>query len=430
VADLVEQALERAARRKPDLISLGLDRVHDALGRLGAPHRRLPPTFHVAGTNGKGSTCAYLRGILEASGGRVHVFTSPHLVRYTERIVLAGAEIGERAMADLIDEVGRTAYDCDLTWFEVITCAAFLAFDRTPADFLVLEVGLGGRLDATNVIERPTASIVTPIALDHMQFLGTTLAEIAAEKAGIFRPGAPAAIGPQTPEAMAAIERAAAATGAELHACGAAWTFWRESGRLAFQDMKGLADLDPPRLFGDHQYANAALAVAATRAAGLDLSDRVLSAGIGAARWPARLQRLKSGPIVDLFARSETETWLDGGHNPHAARAVAAAMAGLEERASKPLVLIAGLQATKDAEGFFDAFSGLAREVVAVAAEHRGAAPAESIAAAARAADIPATTADGPLAAARMIRQRMKESVRLLICGSLYLAGEVLRDHR
>lgn len=430
MADLVEQALERAARRRPDLIALGLDRVEAALERLGAPHRRLPTTFHVAGTNGKGSTCAYLRAILEAAGGRVHVFTSPHLVRHTERIVLAGEEMGEAAMADAILRVGEVARDCDLTWFETIACAAFEAFAATPADFLVLEVGLGGRLDATNVIKRPAAALVTPIALDHMQFLGSTLAAIAAEKAGIFRAGAPAVIGPQTPEAMAAIERAAAEAGATLHACGAAWTFWRDSGRLVFQDSNGLADLDPPRLFGDHQYANAALAVAAARAAGLGLPDRILSKGIGAARWPARLQRLKAGPIVDLFDGAETEIWLDGGHNPHAARAVAATMAGLEERSPKPLYLIAGLQANKDARGFFEAFAGLAREVQAVAADTRGAAAPEAVAAAALEAGLSAAPASGPVAAADTIRSRTNGPVRILICGSLYLAGEILKRHR
>lgn len=412
--------------RRPALIDLGLARVVRALDRLGAPHRRLPPVFHVAGTNGKGSTCAYIRAILERSGARVHVFTSPHLVNYRERVVLAGAEIPDDAFVSAILSVDEAAGADDLTLFETITCAAFLAFAETAADYLVLEVGLGGRLDATNVIDRPLASVVTPIALDHQNFLGDTLAAIAGEKAGIFREGTPAVIGPQAPDAMAVFERAAQRLPAPLFAFGTAWNAWTENGRLIYQDEDGLCDLSAPRLIGAHQFMNAGLAVAAVRAAGLALADEILSAGLASARWPARLQRLKTGPLVDAVG-APSELWLDGGHNPHAARALAATLADMEERNSRPLILITGMQENKDIDGFFAAFSGLASTVFAVQAAHAGARTAETVAAAAERAGIPAYPCGSLLQAATLARGG--GPARVLICGSLYLAGDVLREN-
>jgi len=428
--DAVEAALERVAIRRPALIDLGLDRVFRTLHRLGAPHERLPPAFHVAGTNGKGSTVAYLKAILEASGAAVHVFTSPHLVRYNERIVLAGVEISDDAFISAISRVDEAAGADDLTLFETIACAGFLAFAETPADFLVLEVGLGGRLDATNVLAKPLAAVITPIALDHQNFLGDTLAAIAREKAGIFRAGAPAVVGPQTAEAMAVLEACAGAAGARLFAFGRDWTSWAENGRLIYQDEGGLSDISPPRLAGAHQYENAGGAIAAVRAAGLPYTDEILSAGLQAARWPARLQRLKSGPLVErLEGDEETEVWLDGGHNPHAARALAQAMADFEEKASKPLVLIAGMQENKDADGFFAAFSGLAAAVFAVKADHKGARAAQEIAEAAERAGLPAHPCSSLAEAAGFAKGTGRGPLRVLICGSLYLAGEVLKTH-
>ncbi len=424
--DKVAAALEKVAVRRPALIDLGLARVHRTLERLGDPHRRLPPVFHVAGTNGKGSTCAYLRAILEASGAAAHVFTSPHLVNYRERVVLAGEEIADDAFIDAINRVDVAAGADDLTLFETITCAAFLAFAETPADYLVLEVGLGGRLDATNVIERPLAAVITPIALDHQNFLGDTLAAIAGEKAGIFRREAPAVVGPQTPEAMAVFERRAQETGASLFACGSAWNAWAEGGRLIYQDDEGLSDLAAPRLIGAHQFMNAGLAVAAIRASRLPFTDEILSKGLQSARWPARLQRLKAGPLVDL-AGPRSELWLDGGHNPHAARALASAFADLEERSSRPLILISGMQENKDADGFFAAFSGLASTVFAVQADHQGARSPDDVAAAAERAGIPAYPCASLQEAATLARGG--GPARVLICGSLYLAGEVLREN-
>lgn len=424
--NVVEAALERVALRRPVIIDLGLERVLRTLSRLGAPHKRLPPTLHVAGTNGKGSTVAYLKAILEASGARVHAFISPHLVRYNERITLAGAEISDDSFLEAIARVDEAAGVDDLTFFETIACAGFVAFAETPADFLVLEVGLGGRLDATNVLEKPLAAVVTPIALDHQNFLGNSLAEIAREKAGIFRAAAPAVVGPQTAEAMATLRAHAIAENARYFAHGAEWNAWRENGRLIYQDADGLCDLAPPRLIGAHQFRNAGLAVAAIKAAGLPFTDELLSSGLSAARWPARLQRLTSGPLVARLKESpETEIWLDGGHNPHAARALAETMADLEEKSPKPLVLIAGMQENKDADGFFAAFSGVAAAVFTVSAGHRGSRSPLGVAEAAERAGIPAHPCSSLEEAARLAKS--DEPTRILICGSLYLAGEVLK---
>ena len=422
-------ALAKIAERRPILIDLGLERMEAALERLGRPQDRAPPVFHVAGTNGKGSTCQYIRAILEASGARVHVYTSPHLVRFNERIVLAGREIDDETLVEALTRCDREVGAKQLTFFEAATCAAFLAFSEHPADYLVLEVGLGGRLDATNVIDRPLASVVAPVGLDHQHFLGETIAEIAREKAGVFRRGAPAAVGVQTPEAMAAIEACAAETGADLFAYGSSWSAYEEHGRLVYQDDEGLKDLDPPKLLGAHQVMNAALAVAAVQAAGLRLDDATISRGIGAARWPARMQRLKTGPIVD-FVRArlpgEPDVWLDGGHNPHAAQAVAATLADIEEKSPRPLVLIAGMQATKDAEGFFAAFAGIAAAAFAVQADHEGSSPAADVAAAAARAGIPARPCASIAEALEAAVGAGRAPVRILICGSLYLAGHVL----
>ncbi|NWG70516.1 MAG: bifunctional folylpolyglutamate synthase/dihydrofolate synthase [Parvularculaceae bacterium] len=403
-----------------------------ALKALNNPQFRLPPVIHVAGTNGKGSTCAYLRAILEASGASVHAFTSPHLVRFNERIVINGEPVADDYLVDILERCDRAVGPKSLTFFEATTAAAFLSFAENPADYLVLEVGLGGRLDATNVIERPLAAAITPIALDHQQFLGETLAEIAAEKAGILREGAPAVVGPQTPEAMQVVAAHAARTGAPLFAFGAGWNVFSEHGRLIYQDDDGLRDLDPPRLLGAHQVFNAGLAVATVKAAGLALDDRTISRGLVNARWPARLQRLRYGPLVDEAQDAlgpDAEIWLDGGHNPHAARAVAAVMADLQEKSPRPLVLIAGMQATKDREGYFAAFAGLASMVFATAADHDGAASPEEVAAAARKAGVAAIPSRSVAEALSLALAEDGPAPRILICGSLYLAGEVLREN-
>lgn len=429
----VEALLARVAARRPRVIDLSLDRVFAALARMGDPHKKLPPVFHVAGTNGKGSTVAFLRSILEAAGKSVHVYTSPHLVRFNERIVVAGREIEDDALIDALERCDRAVGEEKLTYFETTTCAALLAFAETAADYAIIEVGLGGRLDATNVFDRPLACLITPVDLDHQQFLGDTLSLIAAEKAGILRAGVPAVIGVQAPDAMATIEARAEEIGAPLFAFARQWQVYAEHGRMIYQDEAGLCDLDAPRLPGAHQIANAGLAVAALRAAELGLSDGVLSEGVASARWPARLQRLTRGPLVDLardLLGGAPEIWLDGGHNPHAGRAVAAVMAGFEERNSRPLVMISGMQANKDAEGYFSAFSGLAAKLYAVAADHSGVAPVEEVARAAAAVGL--DTEIGPSVGAALRRaceDNAKEPPRFLISGSLYLAGEILKEN-
>jgi len=425
----VRVALDKIAERRPVLIDLSLTRIHAALAKLGDPHKRLPPVFHVAGTNGKGSTIAYIRAILEACGNDVHVFTSPHLVRYNERIVVAGAEISDQRFVDVLARCDGVVGDDELTFFEMITCTAFLAFSEAPADYLALEVGLGGRLDATNVIDKPLAAVITPVAFDHQDFLGRDLASIAAEKAGIFRPGAPAVVGPQPPEAMAVFEQRALGEGAALRAYGTHWDAYAEHGRLVYQDENGLCDLSAPRLVGGHQIANAGLAVAAIKSAGIGADDHALSTGIERATWPGRLQRLKTGPLIELLRREtgeETEIWLDGGHNPHAARAVAAALGDMEEKSSRPLILIAGIQANKDAQGFFKAFDGIAAAVIAVRADHHGAAKSDDVASAAIAAGLPARACGSVEEAVLFAAGSNREPPRILVCGSLFLAGEIL----
>lgn len=292
--------LDGIAERRPMLIDLGLERPLAALEKLGSPQQQLPPVIHVAGTNGKGSTIAYMRAILEAAGKSVHVYTSPHLVRFNERIVLAGEEISDGALIDVLTKCDEAVGTQSLTYFELITCAAFLAFAQTPADYLLLEVGLGGRLDTTNVLDRPLATVVTPIALDHQEKLGDSLEKIAKEKAGIFRKNVPAVIAPQTPEAITALEQCAQKIGATLFAYGQGWNAHAEQGRLIYQDDDGLKDLSLPRLLGAHQVTNASVAVAALEAAGIGLDGDQISKGIEKAHWPARLQRLTKGPLVDL----------------------------------------------------------------------------------------------------------------------------------
>lgn len=429
----VEAVLARLADRRPRIIDLSLDRMVTALARLGDPQKQLPPVFHVAGTNGKGSTIAFLRAMLEAAGKSVHVYTSPHLVRFNERIVVARAEISDAALIDLLERCENLVGDTQLTYFEATTCAALLAFAETPADYAIIEVGLGGRLDATNVFDRPLATIATAVDLDHQQFLGETLSEVAAEKAGIFRKGVPAVIAPQSPDAMAVLEKHASEARALVHAFGMQWNAYAEHGRMIYQDDNGLSDLDLPRLAGAHQIENAGTAIAAIKASGLELGDAILSEGIVSARWPARLQRLTRGPLVEL-ARSllgeAPEIWLDGGHNPHAGRAVARAMADMEERNARPLMMIAGMQANKDAVGFFAPLVGIVSKVFAVAAKQGSVASPQEVEAAARSAGHDTQTCASLEQAMRLACTHKKnEQPRILIGGSLYLAGEILSSN-
>jgi dihydrofolate synthase/folylpolyglutamate synthase len=428
----VESALARLARLHPRLIDLSLERILRLLQRLGEPHRRLPPVIHVAGTNGKGSTIAFLRAIAEAAGLAVHVYTSPHLVRFNERFRL-GAAGGGRLVSDAellaaIAECEEANAGAPITLFEFTTAVGFLLFARHPADLLLLEVGLGGRLDATNVIERALASIITPISLDHIDFLGDSIDKIAAEKAGILKPDTPAFIAAQRREALAVIERQAARLNVPLRIAGEDWTATEERGRLVYQDEHGLLDLPAPRLFGRHQFENAGLAIATLRGTcAARLPAAAFETGMARADWPARLQRLTHGRLAAVGPPG-AELWVDGSHNPDGGRITASALADLEERVSRPLVLIVGMLASKDAAGFLANFAGLARRVltVPVAGQANAVAP-EALAAIARSTGMGAdacTSIEAALHAAAGLD--LAPPPRILITGSLYLAGQVL----
>jgi dihydrofolate synthase/folylpolyglutamate synthase len=426
----VDSILARLLALHPKRIDLSLERMWRVLERLGHPERRAPPVIHVAGTNGKGSTIAFLRAMLEASGKSVHAYTSPNLVRVNERFRLGtpagGVLVTDAELADALADCERANGDAPITIFEIETAAAFLLFARNPADMLLLEVGLGGRLDATNVIEQPLASVVTPVSMDHIEFLGDTLEKIAAEKAGIFRKNVPAVIAPQTGTASAVLERQAEKIRAPLHVAGQHWHAHVENGRLVYQDEQGLLDLPPPKLFGRHQFDNAGTAIATLRAAGIRLPVRAIEQGLTRAEWPARLQRLTTGRLVAL-APAGAELWLDGGHNADGGRAIAAALGDLEERVSRPLVLVVGMLSTKDRSAFLGNFTGLVRRVFGVPIHQDKGVPVEEIAAAARAAGMPADPANSiEDALAAIGRLGFDPPPRILITGSLYLAGEML----
>ena len=426
----VDSILTRLLALHPRRIDLSLERMWRVLERLGNPQRKVPPVIHVAGTNGKGSTIAFLRAMLEAAGKNVHVYTSPNLVRVNERFRLGGPGggvlVSDAELADALAECERANGDAPITLFEIETAAAFVLFARHPADTLLLEVGLGGRLDATNVIDAPLASIVTPISMDHVEFLGDTLEKIAAEKAGIFRKGVPAVIAPQVGAASAVLERHAEKVRAPLHVAGQHWHANVENGRLVYSDERGLFDLPPPKLFGRHQFDNAGTAIAALRAAGVQMPVKAVEQGLMRAEWPARLQRLTAGRLVAL-APAGAEIWLDGGHNAEGGRAIAAALGDLEERVSRPLVLVVGMLANKDRDGFLRNFTGLVRRVIGVPINQDKGVPAADIAAAAQSAGMPADSADSiEDALAAIARLGFEPSPRILIIGSLYLAGEVL----
>jgi dihydrofolate synthase/folylpolyglutamate synthase len=429
-----EPVVARLLALHPKRIDLSLDRMWRILDRLGHPERSIPPVVHVAGTNGKGSTVAFMRAALEAAGKSVHVYTSPHLVRFNERFRLGdaggGKLVSDEALAGALEECERANGNEPITVFEIETAAAFLLFSRHPADVTLLEVGLGGRLDATNVIEKPLACAITPVSMDHLEFLGDTIEKIAGEKAAILKRGVPAAIGPQSDAVLAVIEAEARRVRAPLRVAGEHWSVHSEHGRLIYQDDDGLLDLPLPKLAGRHQLDNAGTAVAALRAAGLALPLPAFEAGIARAEWPARMQLLTQGRLKAL-APPGSELWLDGGHNADGARAIAAALGDLEERVSRPLVLVVGMLTTKDSAGFLRNFAGLARCVVAVPIPRQDksvAAPA--LAELARGIGIPAESCgDLESALAAVARLELQPAPRILIAGSLYLAGEVLAQN-
>lgn len=414
--------LERMMALHPKVMDLTLDRVWRLLDALGNPQLDLPPVIHVAGTNGKGSTLAMIRAGIEAAGLRAHVYTSPHLVRFHERIRVAGKLISEPDLAAILDECYAANGGERITYFEITTCAALLAFARTPANFTLLEVGLGGRLDATNVPERPALTVITPVSIDHQQFLGETLGEIAFEKAGILKKGAPCIVGPQSQEALDVIEDVAARKGAPLLVHGQHWHVSEERGRLVYQDEHGLRDLSLPNLPGAHQIANAGAAIAALRT--LELGDTAYDAAVGKAEWPARMQRLSKGLLANLAC--DAELWLDGGHNAAAGGAIADFLAGLTNR---PNHLVCGMLNTKDVAGYMRPLARQVKDLTAVSIPgETNTLSAEETARAAQAAGIPARTADSVSEALKVI-VKQDPHARILICGSLYLAGAVLRQN-
>jgi dihydrofolate synthase/folylpolyglutamate synthase len=422
-----DRILERLTRLHPKLIDLSLGRMERLLAALGHPERRLPPVVHVAGTNGKGSTVAYLRAIAEAAGRVAHVYTSPHLVRFHERIRVAGRLIDEASLARLLDACERANGEAPITFFEITTAAAFLAFAETPADVLLLEVGLGGRLDATNVVTAPRATVITPVSLDHMEFLGDTVAKIAAEKAGIIKPGVPLVVGPQTADALDVILARAAELDAPALVHGRHWHARAESGRLVFEDARGSLDLPLPALPGPHQVGNAGMAIAVARLMGE--ADAAIARGLETVEWPARLQRLTRGPLVAALP-DDAELWLDGGHNPGAAEVIAATFRDIAGRAPKPLRIVAGMLTTKDAHGFFSGLAPLGAPVRTVQIPgEANALPAAALADAAQAAGLDAKPAASLDAAVAEIAAEDGPAPRILVCGSLYLAGRVLASH-
>ena len=419
--DTSDAILARMMALHPKIIDLTLDRVWRLLAALDNPQENLPPVIHVAGTNGKGSTQAMIRAGLEGMGKTVHAYTSPHLARFHERIRLAGELISEAYLTQVLDECYSANGGESITYFEITTVAGLLAFARTPADYTLLEVGLGGRLDATNVIT-PAVSVITPVSIDHEQYLGNTLAKIAGEKAGIIKRGVPVVVGPQTEEAMEVIEATALRLGAPVIAYGQHWDVREEAGRLVYQDDHGLLDLPLPVLMGAHQVQNAGAALAVLRHLGAD--EAACEAAVTRAEWPARMQRLKTGPLVEIAGPAEL--WLDGGHNAAAGIALAEVLARLPKR---PTHLICGMLNTKDVTGYLRPLAAEATSLTAVSIPGEAATlSAEETEAAAKSVSLEAYTAESVTEALKAILARDPDS-RVLICGSLYLAGSILREN-
>lgn len=433
----IETALEDLRRLHPRKIDLGLSRIERVLDALGRPQDKLPPSIHVAGTNGKGSTVAQLRAMLEASGARVHVYTSPHLVRFNERIVLAGEEIGDDTLIDVLHRVRDANDGAPLSFFEATTAAAFLAFSEHAADYAIIEVGLGGRYDATNVFT-PDVCAITPIDYDHVEFLGRDLAGIAREKAGIIKPNVPVFTGTQRALVDAVLLGEAGKARAPIQSWGQDFRAYGQQGRLLFETNKELLDLPLPALAGDHQIMNAGLAIAVSRHLGLSADD--IATGLGQTKWPARMQPLMGGTLVDIAAEVGAEVWLDGGHNPHAAQALSAHMATLETRSPRPLILVMGILANKNASAFLDYFEGLAAGLIAVDIPDHASLSPDVLVELAQIRGLVAITGNNLTDALQkavnmgeaLSRQTVEEPIippRILICGSLYLAGRVLAEN-
>ena len=434
MTDRIDRALDRLTRLHPRKIDLSLDRMTGVLAALGNPHETLPPAVHVAGTNGKGSTIAFLRAMAQAQGLRAHVYISPHLVKFNERITLAGDVISDDKLADVLERVIDANGDAPLTFFEATTAAMFLAFSETPADIAIIEVGLGGRVDATNVFT-PALSVITPIDYDHAEFLGRDLAGIAREKAGIMKRHAPVIAGRQSDLVGAVLRASAQKVGSPLSAWGEDFRAYRQQGKLIFESDSELLDLPLPSLYGAHQIENAGTAIAAAKA--MLISDKAIATGLQSAVWPARMQPLTCGPLAEMTTEAGAQLWLDGGHNKQAGNAVAAVMADFEAKDPRPLILVMGMLANKDAGGYLDAFEGLAACVIAVEIDgHAAQSPevlCELAAARGMAAQVAGNLTDAVQRAINtgeaLSRETPEQKItppRILICGSLYLAGQVL----
>lgn len=414
--------LARMMSLHPKVIDLTLDRVHRLLAALDHPEKSLPPVIHIAGTNGKGSTQAMIRAGLEAEGALVHAYTSPHLARFHERIRLAGSLISEPALAALLDEAVAANGPDPITFFEITTVAALLAFARTKADYTLLEVGLGGRLDATNVIDRPALTVITPVSIDHQQYLGDTLPEIAGEKSGILKRGVPCIVGPQEAAGLDVIEARAIKLGVPLFIYGQHWHTSQEAGRMIYQDENGLLDLPLPSLLGAHQITNAGAAIAALRYFGK--SSAACEAAVTRPEWPARMQRLRQGPLVD--AAPEIELWLDGGHNPAGGQAIGATLAAMPKR---PSYLICGMLNTKDIKAYLYPLASHIQALHAISIPNEiNTLSAENTRDAAISVGMRATAEADVMAALNSIKAQ-DANARVLICGSLYLAGMILREN-
>ena len=420
--DTSDAILNRMMALHPKIIDLTLDRMWRCLNAVGDPHLRVPPVIHVAGTNGKGSTQAMIRAGIEAAGQSAHAYTSPHLARFHERIRVAGEIISEDRLSAYLDEVYAANGGGSITYFEITTVAAFLAFAREKADWTLLEVGLGGRHDATNVIAEPALTIITKIDLDHQQFLGDTIPEIAFQKAGIIKRNVPVVVGPQHDAALEVIEKEAQRFGAPVLAYGQHWHVGQENGRMVYQDERGLLDLPLPNLRGPHQVGNAGMAIAALRHLGFD--EAACEGAVTSAYWPARMQRLREGPLVDRAKRAEL--WLDGGHNPAAGKALAETLEGLPKR---PTHMICGMLSTKDVVGYLRPLAAHAETLHAVAIPGEAATlSAEDTAAAASDVGLETHVAASVSEALDDILSHTPDA-RVLICGSLYLAGAILREN-
>jgi len=424
------EILLRLTRLHPKSIDLSLGRLERLLAALGNPHLDLPPVVHVAGTNGKGSTLAYLRAGLEAAGYKAHVYTSPHLVRFNERIRLAGRLIADEHLEAVLTTCETANAGAPITFFEITSAAAFLAFHQTPADVLLLETGMGGRYDTTNVVPQPALTAITPISMDHQQFLGDTLAAIAGEKAGILKPGTPAVIGAQAPEALDVLAAEARGLGVEIYLSGRDWQAQSDGGRLHFAGERGAADLPLPALPGPHQIENAGIALACLdRLTGFDVPPAARAAALTEVSWPGRLQRLDRGRLIDLLP-SGSELWLDGGHNPAAGLSLADMLAAWQvaDPAPRPLHLIVGMLESKLPADFLRPLAALDPALSTVTIPGADSSfTAQDIAAGAIAVGLRATPQDGVIAALRHIASQSGAiAPRVLICGSLYLAGHVL----